>query len=333
MSAVAKAGGGNAEHFVGSERPPTFELSDDQIREESARLDFDRDPDDVVYSPALATENHLLGMVWDYNRTTPRRQSRRSLDIRDPYSKRQYGQPPAVIWHYPGSSKGRVVACPIDVDGVWSRGLLESPVSNLLLSEPLFFSRRKEASRYFVTRLEADPAHPGDMLLSLRNQLPRGLIVDAHQVGGSDTVKRIVPLFQIAPDQYQGRFRPGAPVRNVRFDLVRMSGPIGEKIGETWAVNNPPATVAEANGNEPDVETLSALAAVHNGTVRTLGAPIPQPPLHERTKRSRPWNGYLAVALFALLLTGTIPRLEAAWSWTFLGLFLTVVFVIAGLKG
>ncbi|HID75077.1 MAG TPA: VWA domain-containing protein [Planctomycetaceae bacterium] len=337
MKAVAAAGGGRCEQYAGR-NPPAFELTDKEVREENARLDFQRDPADVIFPPDLESKlvvpehgmaRRLLdAMVWDYNRITALTPAAcRSLAVCDPRSGQAGGNQPVYVWHYVGGATGgRVAALTIDVEGPWSRGLLESPVRDLLLADPLFFCRRRTQQTGVAISLEHDAFQAEEVVVTLCGQIGKDALI--HLVpgprGAASVPDEIIPLFRSSPTSYGGRFRCTGSDRIFEFSVQQtLPGGAVRTLGDVLGVLNPPLYNAERVGNEPNEQTLAALANRFGNKVKTLSDAIDLPQQGQRTDRSRVRNLPLTIALLLLLLAGTLVRLEpprsAWWCWTALG--------------
>jgi hypothetical protein len=333
MSAIAKAGGGRAEKYTGSDTP-VFKLKEDEIEEEKARLDFTRHRNDVVFAAQLQAQGFLRRLVWDYNQVELNGSARESLLVRDPARAKSGGptSTPVYAWHYVGGvNAGRVAVCAIDVDGIWSKGLLESPASNVLLGDPLFFCRRTEKEKLISAALQLDAFQSDEVIVTVWGHLPKNAILNLVPLGNVGRADRDQPvaLFPNTPLTYQGRFRRADDRDVYNFDVLEeLPDGSSRLLGSVTAVLNPRSRAAEQVPGEPNRAVLESVAAVSDADVKTLTDSIAVPRKGIRVQRDRVWSCAFAWALMALLMAGTLVRLEPPRSLTWTAVVLATGLVL-----
>lgn len=337
LRAVAQAGGGRAEVYAEGKEVPRFRLTKDEIREDKARLGFVREPQDTVFQARTPPEVFGPRFFWDYNRAGLKPEARPSLSIDLGEPPGGAGRPPGYAWQHLGDDPGGLVmACLIDIEGIWSRGLLEGPHAKLLLSEPIFFSYRQKPEERLVGSLRAVPQAPGELVLTIRGQLPESAALEAREVSpaGARPPALAVPLWPTAPGEYQGRFHALAGRPYYRFRVVGdPDDPNPTALGEVLAVISERGTTGRARPGRPNA--FEALTLATGRPILTLEATPATVPVRYATTRSHPWNVPFAAALLLLLLLGTLPRVDDGMGrgpWyrrTVLGLVLAIVTLIA----
>jgi len=310
MSEVAKSGSGRAETYDGK-TVPSFKLTVKEVNAERARLGFMKDTDDIVFSNSFSHPGSLPGMAWDYNRVDELKPTARlSLSIQD------LNPSPGYVWQYFGEKQGRVMACLIDVEGIWSKGLLESKVADVLLGEPLYFIQRPAKKEHLRASLRLDSNSPNHLILTVRGHLPQNAALDAIEVRSPDKRQEgkpiSVPLYPISPTECEGRFIHHGNKMQYKFNITKQEGEDKDTICQVITVLNPPVQHSEHVGNQPDRETLTAMSNVFGKQVKTMADTLDEIKPGKRFIKIKLWNWAIAVSLFLFLLVGTLVRVEPA---------------------
>lgn len=336
MKAIASAGGGRAEIYDGTEMP-AFELKEDEVEEQRARLPIMRHPGDVVFPPTIGTTGPGVfdAMVWDYNRTETKSGTRPSLFVQ--HKNKNKNNPDLYVWHYPNQAAdcGKIMTCQIDVEGKWSKGLLESELAGILLTDPLYFCHRKTDKIWLHGSVRQDKQAPDMLVLTIQGQLPAEAVLEAQEML-SDTAnspERMpikLPLHRTSTHTWQGRFKAIQGQTDYQFQIKNDGKKLPE--GNVWVALNPDVEIMpEHVDNQPDRKTLQAAADLFSKTVKELQDPYDRVSMNVRYEYRKPWNRILIPALFALVLLGTVVRLAPArWSGTglwLLGLISLILFL------
>ena len=301
MKELAKAGEGRAEIYAGVE-VPFFELTDDEIEEEKARMGFIQVPDDILFTNSISRPGILSAMAWDYNRIEKTKRSGRiSLLIEDQKHN------PIYVWRYYGNNGGRVMTCLIDIEGIWSKGLLKSELAHLLLGEPLYFTQRPEKKNQVRAFLKEDPINPDVLTLTVHGDLKKDVTLSAVEKSHNPVT---VPLLKKTPSIFQGKFRNSGNKRVYKFRIVQKGRKKSGSIGEVWTVFNPKNNLEEFVGNVTDKENLILIANMFDKELKTMDDIINSIKKGKRTIIKRPWSWWFVLIFLMLLLVGTLVRVR-----------------------